>query len=64
MSRGVDSEMGSADQTNQLAMLWVLTLSDGTHSSLDIAEKSGVDFALIRGVADILTHCGALKDLG
>jgi aminopeptidase-like protein len=64
MSRGVYSEMGSADQTKRLAMLWVLTLSDGTHSSLDIAEKSCLDFELIRGVADILTHCGVLEELG
>ena len=31
----------------QLAMLWVLNLSDGAHSLLDIAERSGLPFATV-----------------
>jgi aminopeptidase-like protein len=30
--------------TLELALLWVLNLSDGTHSLLDIAEKAGIRF--------------------
>jgi aminopeptidase-like protein len=32
----------------ELAMLWVLNLSDGTHSLLDIAERAGLEFDSIR----------------
>jgi len=36
---------GQAHATsNELAMLWVLNLSDGKHSLLEIAEKSGLPF--------------------
>jgi aminopeptidase-like protein len=61
--RGVYREMGDADQTKQLAMLWVLSLSDGRHSLLDISERSGVDFQLIRWGADVLAGCGVLKEI-
>ena len=60
--RGVYREMGDADQAEQLAMLWVLSLSDGRHSLLDISERSGFDFELVRSVADILTRCTILRD--
>ena len=36
------------------ARLWVLNFSDGQHSLLDIAERSGVPFARIRDAADLL----------
>lgn len=45
---------------NQLAMLWVLSLSDGKHSLLDVAERSGVRFQSIRTAADLLTKFGLL----
>ena len=60
--RGVYREMGDADQAKQLAMLWVLSLSDGRHSLLDISERSGFDFELVRSAADILTRCTILRD--
>jgi len=37
-----------------MAMLWVLNLSDGAHSLLDIAEKADLPFSLIRISADLL----------
>ena len=37
-----------------MAMLWVLNLSDGEHSLLDIAERSGLPFATVRVAADAL----------
>jgi aminopeptidase-like protein len=36
------------------ARLWVLNLSDGQHSLLDIAERSGIPFAAINDAARIL----------
>ena len=42
------------------ARLWVLNLSDGEHSLLDIAERSGLSFALISDAADLLCREGLL----
>jgi aminopeptidase-like protein len=42
------------------ARLWVLNLSDGEHSLLDIAERSGIPFSLIRGAAEVLQQAGLL----
>ena len=39
---------------NQMAMLWVLNLSDGNYTLLDIAQKSGFPFEQIKQAADIL----------
>ena len=36
------------------ARLWVLNLSDGEHSLLDIAERSGISFPLINDAAEML----------
>jgi aminopeptidase-like protein len=47
--------MGGTNIPNlQLAMLWVLNLSDGQHSLLDIAERAGMDFFTLRVAADLL----------
>jgi len=37
-----------------LALLWVLNLSDGSHSLLDIAERAGLPFPVIRRAANAL----------
>jgi aminopeptidase-like protein len=48
---------GQSGRINELAMLWVLNLSDGTHSLLDISDRSGLSFACIKDAADkLLTH--------
>ena len=60
--RGVYREMGDADQAKQLAMLWVLSLSDGRHSLLDMTERSGFDFEMVRAAADLLTKCSILRE--
>ncbi len=50
-----DAVGGQSDtKTRQLAMLWVLNLSDGEHSLLDIAERAGMPFRLIHEVAQVL----------
>ena len=43
------------------ARLWVLNLSDGMHSLLDIAERSGLGFSAIQEAADLLLQAGLLE---
>ena len=43
------------------ARLWVLNLSDGNHSLLDIAERSGLPFAAISDAAELLHQGGLLS---
>lgn len=43
-----------------MAMLWILNLSDGTHSLLDIAERANLPFAVIRKTALRLRRSGLL----
>lgn len=49
---------------SELAMLWVLNLSDGAHSLLDIAERSGMAFGVLRTAADALERAGLLVAAG
>ena len=44
----------------ELALLWVLNLSDGRHSLLDIAQQAGLDFAVIQQAAQALLAAGLL----
>jgi aminopeptidase-like protein len=43
------------------ARLWVLNLSDGEHSLLDIAERSGLPFQAIHNAADLLVQSELLS---
>ncbi len=43
------------------AGLWVLNLSDGEHSLLDIAERSGLQFSVISDAAELLCREGLLS---
>ena len=45
------------------ARLWVLNLSDGQHSLLDIAERSGIRFSAIKEAATLLWESGLLAPL-
>jgi aminopeptidase-like protein len=47
----------------ELAMLWVLNLSDGAHELLDIAERAGLPFALILQAARTLVEHGLLSQV-
>jgi len=49
-------------KTFELALLWVLNLSDDHHSLLDIAERSGLDFRAIKCAADALANHNLLKE--
>ena len=47
----------------QMALLWVLNLSDGEHSLLDIAERSRMDFRAIRAAADALQEHHLIEEV-
>ena len=70
MSRSVNGKRGlcgavgggkGAAATN-MAMLWILNLSDGTHSVLDIAERAGLPFAVIVRTARLLKQHGLSRN--
>lgn len=62
--RGLYSAIGGLTDTKktEMAMLWILNLSDGNYSLLDIAEKSGLEFSLIKKTADTLLQFNLLKE--
>jgi aminopeptidase-like protein len=64
--RGLYRTIGGDDagRARELALLWVLNLSDGEHDLLSIAERSGMRFAAIREAADALSAAGLLRELG
>jgi aminopeptidase-like protein len=49
-----------ATQSRELVLLWVLNLSDGMHSLLDIAERANVPFAEVQSAAAALVESGLL----
>jgi len=53
---------GSAGKASQIAMLWVLNLSDGNHTLLDISDRSGLEFALIKDAANALVEHDLLQE--
>ena len=60
--RSLGGELDAASR--ELAMLWVLNLSDGASTLLDIAERSGLRFEAIRSAKDALANHGLLKRIG
>ncbi|MFC4908584.1 DUF4910 domain-containing protein [Actinomadura gamaensis] len=63
--RGLYASLGGRSDTEQaqMAMLWVLNLSDGEHGLLDIARRSDLPFATVAAAADALRDAGLLKEL-
>jgi aminopeptidase-like protein len=55
--RNLYQEAGQAE----MALLWILNLSDGRHSLLDICRASQIDFTTIKKAADKLCSAGLLK---
>ena len=55
------STRSNAIGTEINARLWVLNLSDGDHSLLDIAERSGMSFSAIHDAAELLYQNGLLS---
>jgi aminopeptidase-like protein len=59
--RGLYSRVGGKNiAAENMAMLWVLNLSDGDHSLLDIAERSKLPFKIVLGAARLLEARGLL----
>ena len=63
--RGLYEKFGGGNaQEATMAALWVLNLSDGDHSLLDIAERAKLPFATIAEAADLLTRHDLLTRAG
>jgi aminopeptidase-like protein len=61
--RGLYRAIGGPEgDVDELAMLWVLNLSDGSHSLLDIATQSGYPFEMIKRAANVLQEHSLLKE--
>jgi aminopeptidase-like protein len=62
--RGLYDSLGGRSDAKQaqLAMLWVLNLSDGEHSLLDIAERAGLPFDIVDVAARALHDAGLVKE--
>jgi aminopeptidase-like protein len=63
--RGLYRTIGGDEsgRSRELALLWVLNLSDGEHGLLDIAERSGMSFEAIRTAADALLEVELLREI-
>jgi aminopeptidase-like protein len=48
----------------EMAMLWVLNLSDGGYDLLRIAERSGLPFGVVADAAAALAKNGLLRETG
>jgi aminopeptidase-like protein len=60
--RGLYRLMGGTSSSElEEAILWVMNQSDGTHSLLDIAERSKLGFGRISEAADALLKSGLLR---
>lgn len=62
--RGLYRAIGGDDtgREREMALLWVLNLSDGQYDLLDISERSGISFVAIREAADALLEVGLLRE--
>lgn len=62
--RGLYESLGGRSDAKdaQLAMLWVLNLSDGNHDLLAIADRARLPFSSVAAAADALHTAGLLKD--
>lgn len=60
--RGLYQKIGgdSRGKTLQAALLWVLNLSDGEHSLLDIADRAQLPFAVMKQATELLIEAGLL----
>jgi aminopeptidase-like protein len=61
--RGLYGATGGSSHAvlDQLALLWVLNLSDGRHTLLDVAERARMPFLEVRRAAEALERVGLLE---
>jgi aminopeptidase-like protein len=64
--RGLYGAIGAAtgQPPDTMAMLWVLNQSDGSHSLLDVAVRSGLPFTQVSDAALALANAGLLQEVG
>jgi aminopeptidase-like protein len=60
--RGLYRKIAGGSGT-EAALLWVLNLSDGEHTLLDISDRSGLPYPTIRESADTLREHGLLEEV-
>ncbi len=58
--RGLYRSVAGGSST-EAALLWVLNLSDGEHSLLDISDRSGIAYPAVRKAAETLREHGLLE---
>jgi aminopeptidase-like protein len=64
--RGLYEKIGGATseaKTDTMSLLWVLNYSDGVHSLLYIAQKSGIPMSKLESAAEILMDAGLLESM-
>jgi len=62
--RGLYNQVGApaGSRVKEMALLWVLNLSDGHHDLLSIAERSGEPFTEVSRAAEALERAGLLRE--
>jgi len=62
--RGLYKTIGGQtdSRARELAMLWVLNLSDGSNTLLDISGRSGIEIGMLKEVSDILVRHDLLTE--
>jgi aminopeptidase-like protein len=63
--RGLYGSLGGGHAIGETenALLWLLSMSDGTHDLLAVAERSGLDYALVEEAANALERAGLVRTL-
>lgn len=63
--RGIYQGLGSDEnqREKEMAILWILNLSDGEHNLLNISKRSGIRFDTIHHVAKLLCKHNLLKEI-
>jgi len=62
--RGLYRQMGgTANDVSEEAILWALNLSDGNHSLLDIAERSGLEVRALASAAETLVRHELFREI-
>ncbi len=60
--RGLYRSVAGGSST-EAGLLWVLNLSDGEHTLLDISDRSGIAYPAVRKAAETLREHGLLEEV-
>ena len=63
--RNLDEKIGGhkGDETYLLSLFWILNLSDGTQSLLDISIHSNLSFDILNHAANLLEEAGLIREI-